>query len=66
MMRQMLANGPLALGLCIEAVDRGLEMALEDGLAMEANLFALAASSADMREGMQAFMEKRQARFQGR
>jgi enoyl-CoA hydratase len=65
-MRQMLANAPVALALCIEAVDRGLEMSLEHGLALEANLFAVAAATADMREGMQAFLEKRQARFTGR
>src|SRR5690606_889000 len=32
LLKQMLANAPLALALCIEAVDRGLNMSLEDGL----------------------------------
>jgi enoyl-CoA hydratase len=66
MMAQMLANGPLALALCIEAVDRGLEMSLEEGLVLEANHFGLLASTADMGEGMRAFLEKRSPRFAGK
>jgi enoyl-CoA hydratase len=46
-------------------VDRGLEVGLEEGLRLEANHFGLAAASADMREGMAAFLEKRAARFTG-
>ncbi len=66
MMRQILANGPLAIALCIEAVDRGLAMALDDALVLEANNFGLLASTADMREGTRAFLEKRPAKFEGR
>jgi enoyl-CoA hydratase len=65
MVRAMLANGPLALALCIEAVDRGLEMSLEEGLVLEANHFGLLAATADMREGMRAFLEKRAPAFTG-
>jgi enoyl-CoA hydratase len=53
------------VALSLEAVDRGLEMGLEEGLQLEANHFGLAAASADMREGMAAFLEKREARFTG-
>jgi enoyl-CoA hydratase len=66
MMRQMLEKGPLAVALCIEAVNRGMEMSLEEGLSIEANHFGLLAATEDMREGMRAFLEKRAARFTGR
>ncbi|MEJ7810078.1 MAG: enoyl-CoA hydratase-related protein [Gemmatimonadaceae bacterium] len=66
MMRQILEKGPVAVALCIEAVNRGVETTLDDGLAMEANHFGLLASTEDMREGMHAFLEKRAPRFTGR
>ena len=65
MMRQMLERGPLAVALSIEAVGRGLDMPLEEGLAMEANHFGILASTEDMREGMAAFLEKRAPAFRG-
>ncbi|MDQ3697889.1 MAG: enoyl-CoA hydratase-related protein [Gemmatimonadota bacterium] len=65
MMRKMLEKGPLAVALSIEAVNRGLDTSLEDGLVLEANHFGILASTADMREGMQAFLEKRAPRFTG-
>lgn len=65
MMRQILANGPLALSCTIEAVDRGLDVALDDGLNLEANLFAVLAGTTDAAEGTRAFMEKRAAQFTG-
>ncbi len=66
MMNAVLANGPLAVALCIEAIDRGLEMSLEEGLVLEANHFGLLAASEDMTEGMKAFLEKRAPSFKGR
>ncbi|MBI5369416.1 MAG: enoyl-CoA hydratase/isomerase family protein [Planctomycetes bacterium] len=63
--RRMLANGPVALRLALEAVDRGLELPLEDGLNLEANLFGLCATTDDMVEGTNAFLEKRKAKFLG-
>ncbi len=66
MMQAILANGPLAVSLCIEAVDRGLEMSLEEGLVLEANHFGLLASTSDMTEGMQAFLGKRTPEFRGK
>ncbi len=66
MMRLILANGPLAVALCIEAIDRGLEMSLEEGLILEANHFGLLAATDDMGEGTRAFMEKRPPAFKGK
>jgi enoyl-CoA hydratase len=66
MLRQMIANGPLALASCIEAVVRGTEIALDDGMNLEANHFALLAGSQDMAEGTRAFLEKRPPVFVGR
>jgi len=66
MMRQMLANAPLALALCIEAVDRGYNAPQHDGLNLEANHFAILSGTMDMAEGMTAFLEKRAPRFIGR
>jgi enoyl-CoA hydratase len=66
MMKTILANGPLAIALCIEAIERGLEMSLDEGLILEANHFGLLAATDDMREGMSAFLEKRAPAFKGR
>ena len=65
MLEQMLANGPLALAHCIEAVNRGAEISLEEALSLEAASFGLLAGTEDMREGTSAFLEKRAAAFRG-
>jgi enoyl-CoA hydratase len=66
MLSTIIANGPIAVGLAIECATRGMEMSVDDGLALESNLFGLLAATTDMREGMQAFLEKRKAEFTGR
>src|SRR5437016_10807799 len=66
MLRGILAMGPLAVRLALEAVERGLGMTLEDGLLLEANHFGLLAGTRDMKEGLTAFLEKRAPRFEGR
>jgi enoyl-CoA hydratase len=66
LLRGILAMGPLAVRLALEAVDRGLDMTLDEGLLLEANHFGLLAATQDTKEGLTAFLEKRPARFQGR
>ena len=66
MLGGILRNGPVAVGLAIECATRGMEMSVDDGLALESNLFGLLASTEDMREGMSAFLEKRKAEFRNR
>jgi len=66
MLRQIIGFGPLAVACCIEAVNRGADLALDAGLEFEASYFGLLSATADMHEGMQAFLDKRPARFTGR
>ncbi len=63
--RKIAANGPVALGMAIESTTRGLELDVDDALALEANLFGVLASTEDMKEGMAAFLEKRRPEFRG-
>src|SRR6266700_6825373 len=66
MVRGVVGMGPLAVRLALEAVDRGLEMTLDEGLLLEANHFGLLAATRDMKEGLTAFLEKRAPKFEGR
>jgi enoyl-CoA hydratase len=65
-LRKMMANGPLSLRFTLEAVNAGLEMPLREAQNLEATLFGLICTTADMKEGTRAFLEKRPARFEGR
>jgi len=66
LLRRILANGPIAVRLCLEAVETGLDLSVDESSLLEANHFGLIASTEDMREGMAAFLEKRSAAFTGR
>jgi enoyl-CoA hydratase len=65
-LRKVLTNGPLALGLVLDAVNTGLECGLEEGLKFEAASFGLSAATEDCREGTRAFLEKRRPAFIGK
>jgi enoyl-CoA hydratase len=65
MIQQMLMNAPLAVAGCIEAVDRGLQMGLDDALALEATQFGVLITTSDTAEGTHAFLQKRAPRFTG-
>jgi len=63
---KVLANGPLALGLVLDAVDTGQNCGLEEGLRFEAAAFGISAATEDRMEGTRAFLEKRGAVFTGK
>jgi len=65
-LKQILANAPIAVRFALEAVNKGMETSLAAGLVLEASVFAICAGTEDKREGTAAFLEKRAARFQGR
>jgi len=65
MIQQMLMNAPLGLAACIDVVDRGQEMPLDDALALEATQFGVLVTTKDTAEGTHAFLEKRPPRFTG-
>ncbi|MBP8298723.1 MAG: enoyl-CoA hydratase/isomerase family protein [Planctomycetes bacterium] len=56
---KIVSRGPQAVSLAKEAVRRGVPMTMQDGLALEADLFGIISSTAEMKEGMAAFLEKR-------
>jgi enoyl-CoA hydratase len=64
--RKIAANAPLAVKFALEAVHHGLQMTLEEGQFLEANLFGLCCTTEDMKEGTRAFLEKRPAQFRGK
>ena len=61
--RKIAGKGLVALRLCKEAVANGLEMDLQRAASYEADLFAFSFATADQKEGMAAFLEKRPAQF---
>ena len=63
---QLAGAAPLAAAGILDAVLQGGEMAIDQGLALETRIFALAFATDDMREGTTAFLEKRKPVFCGR
>jgi enoyl-CoA hydratase len=59
-------KAPFALRYCKEAVHKGLDMTLEQGLRLEADLYFLLHTTADRTEGIQAFVQKRPPQYQGK
>lgn len=66
LMGKIIAQGPRAIAMAMEAVNHGLEMTLEEGLRLEANLFGLSFFTEDAKEGIHAFLEKRPANFKNK
>lgn len=64
--QQIAERAPLAVRLAKEAVNQAQESALAEGMADERRMFYMLFSTEDQKEGMQAFLDKRPARWQGR
>ena len=64
--QKIIANAPLAVQYAMEAVNKGMETSLAEGLFLEAVLFSVACASEDKKEGTAAFLEKRAAQFKGK
>lgn len=62
----IIKNAPLAIQYCMEAVNHGMEMTQQEGLYLEATLFAVCCATEDKNEGTAAFLEKRAAKFAGK
>ena len=63
---RILRNGPLAIALTLQAVNKGCEMPLSEALEWEVAQYALSCATEDVREGTRAFLEKRAPQFRGR
>ena len=66
LIRKVTKNGPVAVRMALESIYGGLDTATAEALDFESSLFGLLASTDDMREGMEAFLEKRKPDFKGR
>ena len=65
MAERIASRGPVAVRLCKEAVNTGVEIDLARACQYEVDQFALCFASDEQKEGMRAFLEKRPAKFQG-
>jgi enoyl-CoA hydratase/carnithine racemase len=65
-LKQIMANAPIAVKFSLEAANRGLETSQSEGLALEASYFGICAATEDKKEGTSAFIEKRTPKFGGR
>jgi len=59
-------KSPLAVAACLGSVTRGINVSIDEGLAIEANYFARMVGTRDIEEGISAWLEKRAPRFTGR
>jgi enoyl-CoA hydratase/carnithine racemase len=65
-LNQIFKNAPIAVKYSLEAVNKGLETSIAEGLSLEASLFGICATTEDKNEGTQAFLQKRAAEFKGK
>jgi len=65
MANKIISRGPCAVSLAKSAINNGLNMDDESAYNYEAEVFGLCFATADQKEGMTAFVEKRKADFKG-
>lgn len=65
-LNRIISNAPVGVKYSIEAVNKGLDTSLAEGLLLEASLFAICTGTEDKKEGTSAFLAKRAPKFQGR
>ena len=66
MAKTIAGKGPIALRFAKEAVNKGLNLTLEQGLHLEADLYFILHTTADRTEGIKAFLQKRPPQFKGK
>lgn len=66
LLRRVTKNGPVAVRMALESIYHGLDSTTAGALDFEASLFGLLVSTTDMKEGLEAFLEKRPPDFRGR
>lgn len=64
--RKLASKAPIAVRMAKEAVNRGLQLTLDEGLRVENELYLILETTEDRMEGIRAFLEKRTPRFEGR
>lgn len=65
MMKTILANGPIAVEMAKSAINTGADQTITIGMALERDAFANCFATDDQKEGMTAFLEKRDPKFKG-
>ena len=64
--RKIASKGAVAVAQALRAIEEGLNLSVEEGLTREAAAFGVVASTEDSKEGVKAFLEKRQPQFKDR
>jgi len=66
MCKGIMKNGPVAVAAALEVIQHGLDMPLEESILLEANAFGVVSATEDMKEGLNAFLEKRKPNFENK
>lgn len=64
--RKIISQAPLAVGFAKHAINKGLQVDIDTAMGIESDMFGMCTSTADQKEGMGAFLEKRKPIFTGK